>query len=344
MLNPNETRAHYQGREIQLYGEQNTFAGASSYKQDFQAHPIDPRQPVSTGRIFNGNPAPFEGTSSYKQDFPAHQLEARPHAPGNQYHPNPAPFDGTTTNRDTYRPHAIDPSTVGRGAAGAGRSYNPNPAPFEGTSHYRQDYPQHPLEPRQPIGGPQYQPNNAPFDGTSHYKGSSETRDQYQAWPIDPSATQRRTGPPPMRPSAPFDGSSTYKQEFRGWRLPARRPALGVQLRGDRTYVLVPANAPLPASGKQIFTTVHDNQADICVLVLRGDATVASRNDVIGQFDLTGLPPGPKGSARVEITLSVDANNVLSASATDLDAQRQEQWLRQGSMVARAHASDVQVL
>ncbi|PNH11403.1 Chaperone protein DnaK [Tetrabaena socialis] len=73
----------------------------------------------------------------------------------------------------------------------------------------------------------------------------------------------------------------------------------------------------------------------------QGDAAVASRNNVIGQFNLTGLPPGPKGGSRVEITFQVDVNNVLSAVATDLDANRQEQWLRQGSMTAQAHATDI---
>ena len=58
-------------------------------------------------------------------------------------------------------------------------------------------------------------------------------------------------------------------QEFKGWRLPPRRPALGVQMTGDRAFTLIPADAPLPAVGRQVFTTVHDNQAEICVLVLR---------------------------------------------------------------------------
>ncbi|GFR51504.1 hypothetical protein Agub_g13919 [Astrephomene gubernaculifera] len=399
-----DPRTHYQGREIQLYdtGANPVFDGSSSYKQDYPAHAINPRQPVSPGqRQYQGNNVPFEGNSSYKQDYPAHQLEPRPPASGGQYQPNPAPFDGSTAYRDTYRPHAIDPSLYQRSGGGTNRPYNTGTAPFEGNSSYKQDFPQHPIEPRQQHATSQYQANNAPFDGTSHYKsdyqayqleprapagpppapynpapfegqthyrddfrappleprppppaaayqpnaapfqGSTETRDQYQPWPLDPANTQRRTGPPPMLPSVPFDASSTYKQQFRGWRLPPRRPALGVQLRGDRAYTLIPAEAPLPAVGKQVFTTVHDNQTEICVLVLRGDAPVASRNSVIGQFDLTGLPPGPRGAARVEINLTLSPDNVLSATATDLDAQRQEQWLRQGSMVARKHSDEV---
>ncbi|KAG2491097.1 hypothetical protein HYH03_010541 [Edaphochlamys debaryana] len=399
---PQDARAHFQGRELQLHGQAQGFEGNSTYKGDYPAHPIDPRQPISPNRGYAGNGAPFDGTSSYKQDYPAHPMEARPPPPTGQYQPNSAPFDGSTAYRDNYKGTPLDPSAYARNTGA--RPYQPNTAPFDGASSYKADYPQHPVEPRQAHGGPAYQPNTAPFEGTSSYKseyqqhpmerrgplgpapapynpapfegsthyrddykahaieprpphqggqyvpnsapfqGSTEARDQYVPHPLDPSAYTRRQGPPPMRPSAPFDGSSTYKHEYRGWKLPPRRPALGVQMVGDRTYTLIPADAPLPAQGKQVFTTVHDNQTEICILVLKGDAAVASRNNVIGQFDLNGLPAGPRGAARVEVTFHVDAGNVLSATATDLDAQRQEQWLRQGSMVARAVGTDIQIM
>ncbi|GIL45143.1 hypothetical protein Vafri_2471 [Volvox africanus] len=388
-------RAHYVGREIQLYGSQPGFQGNSSYASDYIPHHIDPRPPPA-GRQYNGSPVPFEGNSSYKQDYPSYTIEPRSPAPPAQWQPTSAPFDGTTLYRDDYRGHSIEPKPPV-----TPRPYNPSTVPFDGNSLYRQDFTQHPLEPRQSHTTGAYQPNPAPFDGTSLYKAdykahpigprppvltgspainpapfegqtnyrsdykaypleprspvpppnyqpnpapfqaNTETRDQYQPWPVDPSMGQRAGPLPPMRPSAAFEGSSVYSQDYRGWKLPARRPALGVQMKGDRTYVLIPSQAPLPATGKQIFTTVHDNQTEICVLVLRGDAAVASRNNVIGQFDLKGIPPGPRGLPRIEITLNLDSSNVLSATATDLDANRHEQWLRQGSMEARALATDI---
>ncbi|GIL93840.1 hypothetical protein Vretimale_205 [Volvox reticuliferus] len=388
-------RAHFVGREIQLYGAQPGFQGYTSYASDYIPHHIDPRPPP-TGRQYNGNAVPFDGNSSYKQDYQSYPIEPRHPPPAWQWQPNSAPFNGTTLYRDNYRGHTIEPKPPV-----APKPYNPNSAPFDGNSLYRQDFIQHSLEPRPRCTAGAYQPNPAPFDGTSLYKadykaypitprtsvrtnppainpapfegqtnyrddykaypmeprspiapapyqpntapfqGSTETRDQYQPWPVDPSLTHRAGMLPPMRPSASFEGSSTYSQDYRGWKLPARRPALGVQMQGDRTYVLIPTQAALPAAGKQLFTTVHDNQTEICVLVLRGDAAVASRNNVIGQFDLKGIPPGPRGTPRIEITLNVDSNNVLSATATDLDANRHEQWLRQGSMEARALASDI---
>jgi hypothetical protein len=72
------------------------------------------------------------------------------------------------------------------------------------------------------------------------------------------------------------------------------------QMVGDLAYVMIPASAPIPAMGRQVFTTVHDNQTDMRILVLEGDFSQASRCNLLGHFDLEGLPPGPKG-ARLEL-------------------------------------------
>lgn len=78
---------------------------------------------------------------------------------------------------------------------------------------------------------------------------------------------------------------------------------------------LVFSNTPLPARPLQIFTTVNDQQTELCILVLEGHSPVASQNRVLGQFDLTGMPPAPKHGARIEVTFVVDEDNMLSVSA-----------------------------
>lgn len=150
---------------------------------------------------------------------------------------------------------------------------------------------------------------------------------------MDPTG---RAGPPqqPMRATAPFDGTTSNREFFKGWQLPSKRPPIGVEMLGDRSFVLIPAEAPLPAVGKQMFTTVHDNQTDMCILVLGGSSRAASQCPVLGQFDITGLPPGPAGAAKIEVTCHLDANNVLQVSAVDLDTNRHQQWLSQGKMTA----------
>jgi molecular chaperone DnaK (HSP70) len=137
-----------------------------------------------------------------------------------------------------------------------------------------------------------------------------------------------------MRPSLAFDGTTTNREMFKGWQLPPRRPALGIQMHGDVAFVLIPGNAPVPAIGRQVFTTVHHNQTEISLLVLEGDFTQASRCNVLGHLQMVGLPAGPAGSAKIEVTYYVDEKGVLSVTAMDLNTQRQEQWLQEGYMAA----------
>ena len=89
-----------------------------------------------------------------------------------------------------------------------------------------------------------------------------------------------------------------------------------------------------------MFTTVHDDQQELCILVLEGGSQVASQNRVLGQFDLVGLPPGPAGSTRIEVTFTIDGDNTLSVNARDMDGARHGEWLRDGGMIARLHVND----
>lgn len=162
--------------------------------------------------------------------------------------------------------------------------------PFDGTTTYSDYFKPFPVQSN--VAGAA-RPNNYELN-TAPFEGMSESMDKYRAWAIDPR-NRHGGGPPPMRPSLPFDGSTTHREMFKGWQLPPKRPALGVQMVGDVAYVLIPANAAIPAVGRQVFTTVHDNQTEMSVLVLEGDFTQASRCSVLGQFDFQRLPPGPKG-------------------------------------------------
>ena len=84
------------------------------------------------------------------------------------------------------------------------------------------------------------------------FEGTTESMDKFRAWAMDPANRSRGGPPPPMRPSVAFDGTTTNREMFKGWQLPPRRPALGVQMAGDMAYVLLPANAPVPAMGRQV--------------------------------------------------------------------------------------------
>jgi Hsp70 protein len=141
--------------------------------------------------------------------------------------------------------------------------------------------------------------------------------------------------PPPMRPHVPFNGTTTSRDAFKGWQLPPAFPGIGLEILGDRMHVLVPANAKLPFAGKHVFSTVHDDQREICILIYAGHSPMASKNELLGQFDMVGLPRSKARTLQLEVSFSVDANRMLSVVARDLDSQRQYQWLQNGRMMVK---------
>ena len=74
---------------------------------------------------------------------------------------------------------------------------------------------------------------------------------------------------------------------------------------GDQFHVLIPSTQAIPCTAKQIFTTVHSNQNEMCMLIYQGDAPQASRNQLLGQFQLTGLPPSHVGAAQIEVRWNI---------------------------------------
>ncbi|KAG1672498.1 hypothetical protein FOA52_002807 [Chlamydomonas sp. UWO 241] len=385
---PEVARAHFVGREVQLYGQQSpSFApDGTTNKQDYPQHPLEARYQRPPAQ-YQGSGAAFDGTTTYGTQFHQMQLPEKQAARPPQVHNGGAAFDGTTTNGLAYVQHQLAP----RVPCMPGRRENNN-APFDGTTSYGREFPAHPMPEKAAYGGTRTVQPSAPFDGTSTYsgqfvthpiearhqraaapprealpfeggttygdqfpaypilprerrapngvhnssakfEGTTTSMDTYKAWVIDTSS--RRGPPPPMRPNLPFEGLTTSAEMFQGWQLPPKRPALGVQMLGDKCSVLIPAGAGVPAIGRQTFTTCHEAQAEISFLVIEGDFREASRCNVIGQFDMTGLPPAPAGVCKIEVCLHIDTNGVLSCTAVDTNSQRQEQWLREGYMVAR---------
>ncbi len=94
--------------------------------------------------------------------------------------------------------------------------------------------------------------------------------------------------------------------------------SLGIETRGGIFTCLIPRNSSVPTSCSQIFTTARDNQSAVEIHVLQGERELAVHNVFLGSFDLTDIPPLPKGQAKVEVKFSVDANGILSVSANDV--------------------------
>jgi hypothetical protein len=132
------------------------------------------------------------------------------------------------------------------------------------------------------------------------YAYSAVVQDQYKSWPIEP---RMAPPPPPMRAHVPFEGTSTSREAFQGWQLPPQFPGIGLEIVGDRMHTLIPRGAALPATGSHVFTTANDSQSELCVLIYAGDNQAASENELLGQFDLTGLPQTQKETLQIEVRL-----------------------------------------
>jgi molecular chaperone DnaK len=93
--------------------------------------------------------------------------------------------------------------------------------------------------------------------------------------------------------------------------------ALGVETLGGVMTRLIDKNTTIPTSKKETFSTASDNQTSVTIHVLQGEREFAGDNRSLGRFDLTDLPPAPRGMPQVEVEFSIDANGILNVSATD---------------------------
>ena len=94
--------------------------------------------------------------------------------------------------------------------------------------------------------------------------------------------------------------------------------SLGIETLGGVMTKLVERNTTIPAERKQVFSTADDNQTAVTVRVFQGDREMAADNRLLGQFNLEGIPPAPRGVPQVEVKFDLDANGILSVSAKDL--------------------------
>ena len=93
---------------------------------------------------------------------------------------------------------------------------------------------------------------------------------------------------------------------------------LGIETEGGVLTALVERNTTVPTEKKQVFSTAADNQTAVTIQVFQGERKMASNNRLLGKFDLTGIPPAPRGVPQVEVKFDLDQNGILNVSAKDL--------------------------
>ncbi|WP_201456723.1 molecular chaperone DnaK [Chlamydia sp. 17-3921] len=103
--------------------------------------------------------------------------------------------------------------------------------------------------------------------------------------------------------------------------------SLGIETLGGVMTPLVERNTTIPTQKKQIFSTAADNQPAVTIVVLQGERPMAKDNKEIGRFDLTDIPPAPRGHPQIEVAFDIDANGILHVSAKDV-ASGKEQKIR----------------
>ncbi len=93
--------------------------------------------------------------------------------------------------------------------------------------------------------------------------------------------------------------------------------SLGIETLGGVMTKLIQKNTTIPTKASQVFSTADDNQGAVTVHVLQGEREMATGNKSLGRFDLTGIPPAPRGMPQIEVTFDIDANGILHVSAKD---------------------------
>jgi molecular chaperone DnaK len=100
--------------------------------------------------------------------------------------------------------------------------------------------------------------------------------------------------------------------------------SLGVETLGEVMTRLIERNTTIPTKKSEIFTTAADSQTAVTIHVLQGERPMASGNVSLGQFNLTGIPPSPRGIPKIEVTYDIDANGILNVTAKDLATGNQQ--------------------
>ncbi len=107
--------------------------------------------------------------------------------------------------------------------------------------------------------------------------------------------------------------------------------SLGIETLGGVMTKLIPRNTTIPTSKSETFSTAADNQTEVTVHVLQGEREMAQGNRSLGQFNLTGIAPAPRGMPQVEVSFSLDANGILSVSAKDKATNKEQSIEIKGS-------------
>ncbi len=100
--------------------------------------------------------------------------------------------------------------------------------------------------------------------------------------------------------------------------------SLGIETLGGINTILIPRNTTIPTSKSQVFSTAADNQPAVPIHILQGERKMSADNKTLGRFELSGIPPAPRGVPQIEVTFSIDANGIVNVKAKDLGTNKEQ--------------------
>jgi molecular chaperone DnaK len=107
--------------------------------------------------------------------------------------------------------------------------------------------------------------------------------------------------------------------------------SLGIETLGGVFTRLIDRNTTIPTKKSQVFSTAEDGQTAVTIRVFQGEREMAADNKMLGQFDLIGIPPAPRGVPQIEVTFDIDANGIVNVSAKDKGTGKEQQIRIQAS-------------
>ena len=107
--------------------------------------------------------------------------------------------------------------------------------------------------------------------------------------------------------------------------------SLGIETLGGVSTKLIDKNTTIPTKKSQVFSTAEDNQPAVSIRVLQGEREMAADNKVLGNFELVGIAPAPRGVPQIEVTFDIDANGIVNVSAKDKGTGKEQKIQIQAS-------------